>query len=394
MSSPVIAEDAWDPYEKEKKRGETMKISILAFNLTIDKTNQSLQEQLLQQVKLHNMAPYYRDLCTHFGYAVDEALFNQMKLENDKVIAEKNNRMEEMKKNGSEDDILDLLLSLAHYYYEIGDIKNAVDKYKACMEYKMSQNMKMDIWMYILDAYLFNQNIQEYKESLKSIQKLVDESGDWEHRNRLNIYLGIRAMIAKDFAKVADLYTKAIPTFTSFSVFSLNDLVKYAIVSAIMYLPRRDIKKYLVEVSDVEMALLEMPVLKQLLASYDECRYHVFFESLLQLEGVLKSDPYLRQHSSFIIGNLRLKAYQQFLDSYKRCTLQSMAESFGVSTAFINSELARFISDGQIHAKIDRMNDTVETQSVTSLNSLYDQILVSGTLLMNRVQTVAKKLDV
>lgn len=40
------------------------------------------------------------------------------------------------------------------------------------------------------------------------------------------------------------------------------------------------------------------------------------------------------------------------------------------------------------------MNNTVETQSVTSLNSLYDQILVSGTLLMNRVQTVAKKLDV
>lgn len=59
----------------------------------------------------------------------------------------------------------------------------------------MSQNMKMDIWMYILDAYLFNQNIQEYKESLKSIQKLVDESGDWEHRNRLNVTLR-RAMKA------------------------------------------------------------------------------------------------------------------------------------------------------------------------------------------------------
>ena len=40
------------------------------------------------------------------------------------------------------------------------------------------------------------------------------------------------------------------------------------------------------------------------------------------------------------------------------------------------------------------MNNTGETQSVTSLNSLYDQILVNGTLLMNRVQTVAKKLDV
>lgn len=37
------------------------------------------------------------------------------------------------------------------------------------------------------------------------------------------------------------------------------------------------------------------------------------------------------------------------------CTLQSMADSFGVSTGFINRELAQFISEGQIHAKIDRV---------------------------------------
>ena len=44
-----------------------------------------------------------------------------------------------------------------------------------------------------------------------------------------------------------------------------------------------------------------------------------------------------------------------------RCTLQSMAES--VSTAFINSELARFISDGQIHAKIDRVGEDRESHA-------------------------------
>lgn len=46
-----------------------------------------------------------------------------------------------------------------------------------------------------------------------------------------------------------------------------------------------------------------------------------------------------------------------------RCTLQSMAESFGVSTPFINSELARFISDGQIHAKIDRVGEDRESHA-------------------------------
>ena len=76
------------------------------------------------------------------------------------------------------------------------------------------------------------------------------------------------------------------------------------------------------------------------------------------------------------------------------CTLQSMADSFGVSTPFINSELARFISEGRIQAKIDRvggerddetqMNDTVETQAVTTLSRLYDEILTKGTILMPR----------
>ena len=52
------------------------------------------------------------DLCTHFGYTMDNELFNQMKTVNDEVIKEKTDRIDEMKKNGSEDDILDLLLSL------------------------------------------------------------------------------------------------------------------------------------------------------------------------------------------------------------------------------------------------------------------------------------------
>ena len=36
----------------------------------------------------------------------------------------------------------------------------------------MSQNMKMDIWMYILDVYLFHQSIAEYTSTLKTVQKI------------------------------------------------------------------------------------------------------------------------------------------------------------------------------------------------------------------------------
>lgn len=51
----------------------------------------------------------------------------------------------------------------------------------------------------------------------------------------------------------------------------------------------------------------------------------------------------------------------QFLDSYKSVTLDSMAQSFGVSIAFIDSELADFIVSGRLTAKIDKVAGVVET---------------------------------
>ena len=60
-----------------------------------------------------------------------------------------------------------------------------------------------------------------------------------------------------------------------------------------------------------------LPTLQKLLSSFDECRYRDFFLALLDLEPILKQDPYLLPSTSLIIGELRLKAYQQFLDSFK-----------------------------------------------------------------------------
>ena len=51
----------------------------------------------------------------------------------------------------------------------------------------------------------------------------------------------------------------------------------------------------------------------------------------------------------------------QFLDSYKSVTLDSMAQSFGVSVSFIDSELADFIVSGRLTAKIDKVAGVVET---------------------------------
>jgi|EP01049_Picozoa_sp_SAG25_P006587 26S proteasome regulatory subunit N7 len=60
-------------------------------------------------------------------------------------------------------------------------------------------------------------------------------------------------------------------------------------------------------------------------------------------------------------------AYTQFLASYRSVKIESMAASFGVSTAFLDAELSRFISAGRIHAKIDKVCLAVEAPALQPL---------------------------
>ena len=51
----------------------------------------------------------------------------------------------------------------------------------------------------------------------------------------------------------------------------------------------------------------------------------------------------------------------QFLESYKSVTLESMAQSFGVTPEFIDRALVDFIVAGRLTAKIDKVAGVIET---------------------------------
>ena len=106
-------------YEREKKRGEIMAISMLSFQMTLSKNDVSIQNTLLQRIKERNMAPYYLEVCNYFDYAMDTALYNSMKAVNDSVINEKKDTITLKKDSGSDDDVLDLLISLVVYVVSV-----------------------------------------------------------------------------------------------------------------------------------------------------------------------------------------------------------------------------------------------------------------------------------
>ena len=56
---------------------------------------------------------------------------------------------------------------------------------------------------------------------------------------------------------------------------------------------------------------------------------------MLIIEDV-KNDYFLSKHTAYFIKEMRIRVYTQFLHSYKSVTLINMANSFGVSTKFID----------------------------------------------------------
>lgn len=78
-----------------------------------------------------------------------------------------------------------------------------------------------------------------------------------------------------------------------------------------------------------------------------------------EVETLLKNHRIFSVHSAYYVREMRVLAYKQLLQSYRSVTLDSMARSFGVSTAFIDAELSRFVAAGRLNCKIDMVSDPV-----------------------------------
>ena len=65
--------------------------------------------------------------------------------------------------------------------------------------------------------------------------------------------------------------------------------------------------------------------------------YQIFFRSLAVVEdNFLTQDRHLYEHRAWFVREMRLRAYQQLLQSYRVVGLKSMANDFGVTVDFLD----------------------------------------------------------
>ena len=87
-------------------------------------------------------------------------------------------------------------------------------------------------------------------------------------------------------------------------------------------------------------------------------------------------------------------AYKQYLESFKSVTIENMASAFGVSGDFIDRELSTFIYNGKLNCKIDKVSGVIESNRPNRKVELFQNTIREGDALLNRVQKLARGLDI
>lgn len=242
------------------------------------------------------------------------------------------------------------------------------------------------------------------KKHVERAKTLVESGGDWDRRNRLKAYTGLHLLTIRSYSLAAPLLLDSLSTFTSYELCSYSNLVVYAVLAGSVSLKRVDFKSKVVDApeikailgdgddklaaltgaisagpsaDDAEMAdaassatprtaktavnlntlgstsdqpenevALDFSPLALLVSSLYTGNYKSFFAALAAVEvSFLNTDRYLYEHRGWFVREMRLRAYQQLLQSYRVVGLESMANDFGVSVDFLDRYVEALVFD-------------------------------------------------
>jgi len=328
---------------------------------------------------------------------LSDADLKQMEEKHTKTVEELEAKVEEAKESAGDMEVMDARMEVARFAAKSLSEKEALEAYNKLIELpKISSGKKIDALMETSRVASFYGDTRKSDEYIEKAHKLCTEGsgGDWDRRNRLKVYRALSNLLARDIKSSSSLLIDCIATFSCNEICTYQDFIVYTILSNILHIPRPLLKEKIIDGPEILSVATEIPVVLELTKSLYDCNYKAYLHAMVDLEGILFSDRYLFPHAAFWMRELHILAYKQFLDAYQSVTIAAMAKSFGVSTDFIDYHCSRFIAAGRISAKIDKFGGVIVTNRPDLKNAQYRDMIQKGDLLLNRIQKLARVVDV
>ncbi|KAE8453205.1 hypothetical protein EG329_011272 [Mollisiaceae sp. DMI_Dod_QoI] len=371
----------------------------------------------------------------------DEALYEKLKKENDEELEGFKKEEDEAAEKAGDTEVQAARGKRAEFWARVGDKDRAIAAYEEVFEKTGVLGTKIDLVLAIIRMGLFYGDKLLVKKHVDRAKTLVESGGDWDRRNRLKAYQGLYLLGVRSYSLAAPLLLDSLSTFTSYELCSYSSLVVYSVLAGSVSLKRVDFKSKVVDAPEIKAILgdgedkllalsgalsagpgadeemkdvssatpaktavnlttlgsdqpeaeaaVDFSPLAQLVGSLYTGSYRSFFGALAAVEvNFLNQDRYLYEHRGWFVREMRLRAYQQLLQSYRVVGLESMANDFGVSVDFLDRDLAKFIAAGRIPCTIDRVTGKgiIETNRPDDKNKQYSDVVKQGDQLITKLQ--------
>ncbi|KAL5111034.1 26S proteasome non-ATPase regulatory subunit 6 [Taenia crassiceps] len=371
--------------EEGLERIPDLRLSQWLFQASLNRTtakSRSLMVNLIMDiVKSESMAPFYKIVCKQLHLLESQQLIGEMQKANDEKLRALDGNIKMAEESDGETEIREAMIAKAHYLSKIGS--------KTVLP-----GCRLDITFHLIRMGFFHNDRDLITTNIEKANSLIEEGGDWDRRNRLKVYRGLHSLSIRDFNASAKHFLDAVATFTSYELMDYKSFIIYTVLTSMIALKRQDLRAKVIMGSEIQEVLHSLPAVREYLMSLFECRYADFFLYLAGVEQFMHSDRYLAAHARYYVREMRIRAYTQHLDSYSSLSLESMAATFGVTMNFLDAELSRFIANGRIACKIDKVTGIVETTRPDNVNSQYQAMIKHGDVLLNRIQKLSQVINI
>ncbi|KAL7493394.1 hypothetical protein ACHAWT_005943 [Skeletonema menzelii] len=343
-------------------------------------------------------AALYRHLQSTLGYnksdALSEVNLTAIETHHESIIKILRENITKAKDEAGDMEVLHAHMDVARYCAKCTTKEMALSAYEEVVALpKLSIGKKLDAYLEMTRVCSFWGDWKSMNETLTKAAKVIEKGGDWDRRNRLKAYQAMSYLCSRDLKSASSLLLEGIATFSCMELCEYSEFIMYAIVTNLLYLKRTEVKKSIIDGSEILQVAKDIPVVMQLANTLYDCDYKAYLHTLVDLQPHLVANRYLQPHAGYILRELHVLAFQQFLDSYQSVTLESMATSFGVGVEFLDLQLSRFIAAGRLTAKIDKYGGVVETNRPDWKNARYQEMIQKGDLLLNRIQKLGRVVD-
>eukprot|EP00584_Thalassiosira_punctigera_P023656 CAMPEP_0172575622 /NCGR_PEP_ID=MMETSP1067-20121228/137303_1 /TAXON_ID=265564 ORGANISM="Thalassiosira punctigera, Strain Tpunct2005C2" /NCGR_SAMPLE_ID=MMETSP1067 /ASSEMBLY_ACC=CAM_ASM_000444 /LENGTH=485 /DNA_ID=CAMNT_0013368273 /DNA_START=126 /DNA_END=1583 /DNA_ORIENTATION=+ len=340
----------------------------------------------------------YRHLRSTLSYSSPDALkdddLEALESHHETILKHLNDAVTKAREEAGDMEVLRAHVDIARYSARCSAKEPALEAYEAVLALpKLSVGKKLDAHLELARVSSFWGDHRKTKATLDAAAAVIANGGDWDRRNRLKAYRALSLLLARDAEAASGLLAEGIATFSCAELCGYPEFITYAIVTNLLYLKRTELKKSIIDGSEVLQVAKEIPVVIRLANTLYDCDYKAYLHALVDLQPHLIADRYLQPHAGYFLRELHVLALRQFLDSYQSVTLESMAKSFGVGTEFLDVQLSRFIAAGRLTAKIDKYGGVVETNRPDWKNARYQEMIQKGDLLLNRIQKLGRVVD-